>query len=381
MKITVLDEPPLEFSGGARHIDPRHGIADYGPADATDAAVRDIRVGFIGTPAAIDGLKRWLDRCREPIAAKESRLGHLFVPFPGFDPGVGYRSTLTFDGRLERPIRERALKRLADLHPQTAVKEAVDLYTAELETLNEEPNCDVVLIARPDDLPEREEPAPTPETGRKAAPLPPLAADFRALLKAASLRGKHPIQVLRRTTWDPSFQPPREPKRRIQDEATRAWNLHTAIYYKAGGVPWRLPRQAADLSTCYVGVTFYRSGDDPTTLQTSVAQVFNQRGDGVIVRGAPAKVSQADKQPHLSRRDAHALLADALSKYRSEHRHFPARLVVHKTSDYTPDEIAGFQSAADDTDLDVLELIWLPGDDRLRLFRHAPNPPLRGTLF
>lgn len=37
MKLTVLDEPLLEFSGGARHIDPRHGIADYGPADATNS--------------------------------------------------------------------------------------------------------------------------------------------------------------------------------------------------------------------------------------------------------------------------------------------------------------------------------------------------------
>lgn len=381
MKITLLDEPTLEFSGGIRHVDPRHGIADYGPADATNTAVRTIRAGIIGTPSAIDGLKRWLDRCRQPITAKDSHLGHLFVPFPGFNTEVGFRSSLVWDARLERPIRERALKRLADLNPQTAVKEAVDLYTAELEALNEEPNCDVVLIARPDDLPERDATTPASKSRRKDAPAPPLAADFRALLKAASLRGRHPIQVLRRTTWDPAFQPPRERRRGTQDEATRAWNLHTALYYKAGGVPWRLPRDSADLTSCYVGVTFYRSSDDPTTLQTSVAQVFNQRGDGVIVRGAPAKVSRADKQPHLARRDAHALLAEALHKYRSEHRTLPARLVIHKTSDYTPDEIAGFQTAADDAELDVLELIWLPGNDRVRLFRNSANPPLRGTLL
>ena len=29
--------------------------------------------------------------------------------------------------------------------------------------------------------------------------------------------------------------------RPLQDEATRAWNFHTALYYKAGGTPWRLP--------------------------------------------------------------------------------------------------------------------------------------------
>lgn len=124
MKLSILDEPPLEFSGGARHIDPRHGITDYGPADATSTAVRTIRVGIVGSPASIDGLRRWLDRCRQPVAAKDSRLGRLFVPFPGFDTSVGFRSTLVWDSRLERPIRDRDLKHLAGLKPQDAVKAA-----------------------------------------------------------------------------------------------------------------------------------------------------------------------------------------------------------------------------------------------------------------
>jgi hypothetical protein len=380
MKLTVLDEPPLEFSGGARHIDPRHGIADYGPADATNTAVRTIRAGLVGTPAAIQGLRRWLDRCRQPIPAKDSRLGNLFVPFPGFDPAAGFRSTLIWDSRLERPIRERDLKQLAGLHPQKAVHAAVDLYTAELEALDEEPGCDVIIIARPDDLPERSKPEPDPEAPwRKSAPQDPVD-DFRALLKATAMRFSRPIQIIRRTTWDPTFKPPGAEKPRLQDEATRAWNLHTALYYKAGGVPWRLPRESSDLSSCYVGVTFYRSTDN-TVLHTSVAQVFNQRGDGVIVRGAPAKVSRNDRQPHLARTDAQKLLTDALSRYRSEHRHLPARVVLHKTSNYTVDELAGFRAAADSADIDTLELLWLPGTDPARLFRSAHHPPLRGTLL
>jgi hypothetical protein len=379
MKITVLDEPSLEFGGGGRHVDPRHGITDFGPADASNTAVRTIRAGIIGAPSAIDGLKRWFDRCRLPLAGKDSHLGNLFLPFPGFDTTVGYRCTLVWDSRLERPIRDRDLKRLADLDPLTAVREAVALYAAALEGLDEEPNCDVILVARPDDLPERDEATPTPGVKPDRA-APPLAADFRALLKAASLRGSRPIQVVRRTTWDPGFQPRRERRRGTQDVATTAWNLHTALYYKAGGVPWRLPRDAADLTSCYVGVSFYRSGDG-TTLQTSVAQVFNQRGDGVIVRGSPAKVSKDDRQPHLNGQDAEALLSDALRKYRAEHRTLPARVVMHKTSNYTREEIDGFRAAADDSGLDVLELLWLPGTDKVRLFRQASNPPLRGTLL
>jgi len=206
VKLTVLDEPPLEFSGGARHIDPRHGITDYGPADATNTAVRTIRVGIVGAPASIDGLRRWLDGCRRPIAAKDSRLGRLFMPFPGFDTSAGFRSTLVWDSRLERPIRERDLKRLAELNPQDAVKMAVELYAAELDILDEEPGCDVVLIARPDELPERPTPVVDPEAPwKKARPAEPVD-DFRAVLKAVAMRYSRPIQIIRRSTWDSTWR-------------------------------------------------------------------------------------------------------------------------------------------------------------------------------
>lgn len=145
-------------------------------------------------------------------------------------------------------------------------------------------------------------------------------------------------------------------------------------------MPWRLPRDPASLDNCYVGITFYRSTDHQT-LQTSVAQVFDQLGDGVIVRGPPAKVSRNDRQPHLTSSDAETLLADALRRFRSEHRHLPARVVLHKTSSYTSDELAGFRAAAGTADVGILEMLWLQADDPVRLFRSAAHPPLRGTLL
>jgi hypothetical protein len=380
VKLDVRDEPLLEFACNARHVDPRHGIWDYGPIDATSTALRTIRAGIVGTPASVQGLRAWLDKCRLPIAAKDSRLGHLFVPFPGFDASAGFRSTLVWDSRLERHIRERDIRRLAEFKPQDAVRAAVELYAAELELLDEEPGCNVVIIARPETLPEAAEPEIDPAAPWKKLPPEEPADDFRALLKATAMRYSRPIQIIRRTTWDPAFTPAGQDKPRLQDEATRAWNLHTALYYKAGGVPWRLPRDPASLDNCYVGITFYRSTDHQT-LQTSVAQVFDQLGDGVIVRGAPAKVSRHDRQPHLTSADAQALLADALRRYRSEHRHLPARVVLHKTSSYTDDELAGFRAAAGTADVDMLEMLWLPADDPVRLFRSAAHPPLRGTLL
>lgn len=151
MKAAILDEPELEFARGSRHIDPRQGITIYGPADAADTA-RLVRIGIVGPQAHIEGVKQWLDRCREPIAGKESQLGHLHQPFPGFNTDRGFRSTVVANTRLERAIDKRDLDNLATLNPLQAVSAAVDLYDAQLAVLHEEPNCDVVIVCRPEQL-------------------------------------------------------------------------------------------------------------------------------------------------------------------------------------------------------------------------------------
>jgi hypothetical protein len=64
MKAHVLREPELEFRAGNRHIDPRYGIAVYGPADAdSQSAPHAIPVGIVGPPQSVDGLRSWLQRC------------------------------------------------------------------------------------------------------------------------------------------------------------------------------------------------------------------------------------------------------------------------------------------------------------------------------
>lgn len=90
MYSVILDEPELEFGGAARHIDPRFGITNYGPADLGAAdAPRAIRIGLVGPADQLEGLRRWLERCREPIAPKDEQYPHLFPEFPGCDTDRG----------------------------------------------------------------------------------------------------------------------------------------------------------------------------------------------------------------------------------------------------------------------------------------------------
>jgi hypothetical protein len=114
-------------------------------------------------------------------------------------------------------------------------------------------------------------------------------------------------------------------------------------------------------------------------VSTSVAQVFNERGQGVILRGGPAEYVKDDKQPHLPFEDAYRLLKKAIEAYRDEHETYPARVVVHKSSSFTDTEQEAFQKAIDELNISRRDFVAL-SQSFTRLFRVGAYPPLRGTF-
>ncbi|HYE75164.1 MAG TPA: hypothetical protein VEF04_17615, partial [Blastocatellia bacterium] len=146
-----------------------------------------------------------------------------------------------------------------------------------------------------------------------------------------------------------------------------------------GGTPWRIIRDARQLTVCFVGISFYKTLDG-SKLMTSIAQVFNELGDGIILRGAKANFSKADSQPHLPKKDACDLLDKALKTYRSEHKTLPARVTLHKTSTYNEEELEGFREALRKNNIASADFISLR-DSFTRLYRIGEYAPLRGTLL
>jgi hypothetical protein len=67
----------------------------------------------------------------------------------------------------------------------------------------------------------------------------------------------------------------------------------------------------------------------------------------MVIRGGPAHQSKLDRQPHLSGPESERLVQGAMERYRKEWGHLPARLVVHESSVFTPDELAGFRAGID----------------------------------
>lgn len=362
--VSVLDEPDLEFGTAGRHIEQRAGLELYGPADVTLAERRsEMRIGIVGAARDVDELAEWLKTTSAHGAApKPSRLASLYPAFPGCTPSLGFLSSVVLprDGR-----RSLTKARLGVIARATSdadrIANAVELCAEEVSNLHERAAVDVVVVIRPDGVP-----AGVPDDS-------PTGADFHDLLKAALIGTRQPIQIIRPATWRGA--------RGVEDQATTAWNLFTALYYKAGGKPWRLVRAHDRPTRCYVGVAFTRSAEGDS-LYTSVAQVFNELGDGVIVRGGLARRSGEDRQPHLSAYDARDLLSKALERYKDEHRTLPAAVTLHKTSSFSPDERDGFLAARDDKDLSECELLWMTfADDAMLVRGNEYHPPLRGTLL
>lgn len=386
MKLQIIEEPQLAFHQGKLHVDIRAGLSTFGAFDKGSSGVPvPIRIGVIGTTATVDGMRDWLEQCKNGVASDEQKLKALRPRFPGMTQQVFGTSIELSDAATRTITRHELSRALAKSEPLPHI---VGAFMDHARDLAGKSGLHVLVVAPPPEvfglgdaprftapdppIDELQEPAPEQD------PLPASTLNFHDLFKAQAIDLQLPCQLSRPDTYG-AASTGRMRSRRLQDKATTAWNFHTALYYKAGGVPWRLARQPALLTACYVGVSFFRSvaGDK---LMTSVAQVFDERGEGLIVQGGSASYDKDDRSPHLSKDDAHELLANGLATYRREHKTMPARLVMHKTSYFNANEREGFRQAAEDEKLEVLDLVSVRRSGA-RVLRAGDSPMVRGTAM
>lgn len=382
MKLHVLAEPDLQFGTGV-HVDIRAGLAAHGAFDRGAANVPvPIGIGLVGTTATIDGVRDWIEACRDGVASNETNLRELRPSFPGMRDSV-FGTRLEISDASTRAVSRHELQTaLASANPMTRV---VELFIDHARDLAGRGGLHVLVIAPPaevfalSDAPRSGPDAPLDDAQEDSDDkyIPNFHDSFKALALDLAL----PCQILRPDTYGggSTRSHVKRRARTLQDPATRAWNFHTALYYKAGGVPWRLVQYSSALATCYVGASFFKSLEGDRLL-TSVAQVFNERGEGLIVQGGNARVDRRDRTPHLSSEDAKKLLANGLASYRREHRTVPARVLVHKTSHFDAGEVEGFHEAATDERVEILDLVSVRRAGT-RVLRVAVPPVLRGTTL
>jgi hypothetical protein len=362
-----LPEPLVLFADDGLHVDPKAGIARYGPRSLTSAGRHParLRVGFVGGAEQVDIAHRWLTEQAKGVNGDEKN-----PEFPGWMPDRGFFSALDFADSWNEELGQAELRPVLAIRSQRERFEAlIQLIDGKLQMLAERDSPpDYVLIALSDEIIARCGTAEytTQEEGR-------VHRDLRRALKALAMRYRIPTQLLREATSGGRDQ---TPPSRI------AWNFFTGMYCKAGGYPWS--PYGLGHGTCYVGIGFYRPlGSRFPTMQTSLIQAFDEHGEGLVLRGHdfdwdPERTGS--RSPHLSADDADHLMAKVLDQYERYMRQTPVRVVVHKTSRYWPDERDGFRAAIESR-AQRYDLLALEAQSAVRLITTSKYPPLRGTRF
>jgi hypothetical protein len=394
----LIKEPELQFYK-ERNICPRNGIATHGVFDLTRNSRRsEILLGAVGTQEGIEKFNDWLERCRyfvdvEHDESEKVTRPNLHLTFYGFNEDSGFRLKVVFGDDNQKRINPQDISAIIkEKNTVQRIDEAVEKYFSAATFLDENRPVDVIVCIIPDDLfesisksispgaadEEEEDEVPTLEeiiNGEKDDDEENLEHNFRRQLKAKGIVHLNaPLQLVVESTFD------KGKKKKQQIEATRAWNFFTALYYKMRNtIPWKMVVNPNEPPPCYVGISFYRSRNWKN-LRTSMAQVFDERGHGIILRGAEVLKNKNDPRPFLTYDQSTELLTRALDRYKLAMEQTPARLVVHKSSNFRTDEIEGFRTAAQSHKIDFVDFVTVM-DSNLRLFRYGLYPPFRGTHF
>ncbi|TJV94228.1 MAG: hypothetical protein E5X52_30180 [Mesorhizobium sp.] len=387
-KTRVFDEPVLEFGEGGQHCDPRQGLREFGPLQPRSGDV--VHVGVIGTDDTVAGFTDFLGETGRGIESENKQLINLNPDFPGLGNQNPFRCKFEVPSGATATMSRSQVNdiRAIGKHDE-AVRQAVEMITQQLTALTESSvKPDVIVLALPVPLIEKLVNATSEEGGDNAEDDEEAGADilldFRDLLKAKTLHLGVPTQIVWPDTWDDAAKIPRKVKRdsnrQTQAKATRAWNLLNALFYKAGKVPWRLLPDDAGLRTSFLGIGFYRDVDGQQ-LWTSTAQMFDERGRGLILRGARAQTESRGRHPYLTAQDADDLVTQSIATYKAHHRHVPARIVILKTSRFRPEEAEGIDAALRRVGIELSDLVWVQESAPIAIFRDGNYPVLRGTFI
>ncbi len=404
LKTWFIEEPKIVLGNNNLSVDPKIGIISYGPY--TLGVPSAIRIGIIGDGESVSYAKRWLEKLKSPIEGKEENF-YLFPSFGGFNKTSTFRCEIVMNESLIEKIDNKKIEEVVkEVNVNRRINKGVQLFLEKIKILSErDPKPDIIICALPKKIDEycgisqktygAKRPKYTKlekkleyfksigqkfisdfyDTPQEKEDDAQLSFDFRSSLKGRSMKYGIPIQIVR---WKTLIDSPG-----LEDKATRAWNFSLALYYKSGGIPWKI----ADLdeNTCFVGISFYRNKLSPDeNIMVSVSQIFTVKGQSFVLKGNKIIKEKEDRIPHLTSSSAHYLLKQSLLLYNKHIGTFPQRVVVHKTSRYNDEELKGFENALEELNIKNFSLVGFDTRNVTGIFflrSQRKYPPIRGTLI
>lgn len=404
LQVLHLKEPKLRFGYNQEAEDPRDGLTLFGPYDK--GCIDSFTVGIIGTADGVRRCKAWLRKIAKPIYHPVHDIAKPF--FPGFEEVFGITiNTLAIP---ELKVDENKLEtfyRYDD--PHVRVGSIVDLYVDKLLTYIKEgertPKLWFVVIpdivytlCRPkssnlsenlirvgisDEYTRQIEGMFENEEYKRWRINYYYENHFHNQLKIKLLKHRLLTQIVREMTIAfHEYSNLTEAKRteRRKHETAIAWNMATAMYYKAGGLPWKLGRIRKDV--CYIGLSFKQDKNNKNERYACcAAQLFLDSGDGTVFRGRVGPYyNPLTREYHLTREKACELLKSVLDTFRSTNEgRMPRQIFIHGKIQFEDEEWSGFEDAS----CGKVQLVGvrIRQERVFKLFRSSTFPIMRGSCY
>lgn len=397
--VRILDEPKLQFANGQDTEDPHDGLSLFGPFSLQDPShPQSPSYIVIGPKGCIDRFAEWSKAMNRPAMEPDVKKHRLWPPYPGFEAAFGSRwkeepaLTIEID---KAKLLEAA--RLGDPHERCFA--VVEMF---MEVFKRLPKLDytvgVIFCVIPDEVHENCRPEsrivdpighripPKTKERRKAGQYDlfekynidqySYSPDFRRQIKARTMEYGVPIQILQSSTL--RLREKKDGERGLTPLSDRMWNLGTAIYYKAGGKPWRL--NSAREGVCYVGIAFKLLGKKKNSAFCA-AQMFLDTGDGIVFLGDDKPIYSPDKkQFYLSKKAAKNLLTGILETYKSLDGKPLKEIFIHCRSKINKKQWEGYKEACP-LEAKLVGVRVRPERFGPRLYRIGNMPVLRGTFW
>lgn len=400
-ELTYFPEPLLTFAYDQKIEDPRDGLTLFSPF-SSETVSGPITAGIIGPRKQINILRKYLEHIHEPVIPHKPDIARPF--FPGLEAAFGISINLKALQEIELNQADiDTYLQYTDSHQR--IFKLTDLYAEQLRKFCNEEHTQVqvwfVIIpqsiyvyCRPKSrIPYSDNNIKTglSKSNRNPDQLLLFQEDnelkvaydyelnFHNQLKAKLLKSKIITQIIRDVTiayeelWE---KEKRKEQERIFDSA-KAWNIATTLYYKAGGIPWKLGEVRKKV--CYLGVVYKKISNSPDERKACcAAQMFLDSGDGMVFRGSIGPwYNPKTKQCHIAQKDAHDLLKMSLQAFEEKSKYLPEEIFIHAKTYFDNDEWTGFLDATQGKCKIVG--VRIRDDNNLKLYRKQTYAVPRGT--
>ena len=333
--LNKIDEPKLmfeAFTSNPYHTHPLKGLIEFGPYSQKLAPIEKIRVGVICPSNCFHIVQNLFSEFSKSHNPQERP---IYLPaYSGFEQ--------IFKSKLELLDEKYSVQidgtKLQNTSNKPYIVLSQELSNAINSMAQRKQDFDALFIYLPEQWQAGFEDT---ETG----------FDLHDFLKAKTAIQNIPTQILRESKVI-----------NYKCRCSVMWRLSIALYVKAGGVPWKLG--FLDEETAFIGLSYssrYNPQTDQHDFTTCCSQVFDSDGTGLefIAYDAGEIDFRVGDNPFLTRAEMRKVMSKSLSLYQKRHSgRAPKRLIVHKTSYFSKNEIDGaFDAIPSNIKLELLQIV------------------------